>query len=166
MSTQDILNFIAECNKTLPHFPDGRTDYTTASKCPVINVIVVHQGRVLLLKRSDKVMAYKGKWNCIGGFLDEVGPIENKVYEELREELSVLPSLIERTTYIDPIEVVDSAINRTWLIQPALVVLKERPIITLDWEHTDYAWVAEDEIEKYDTVMGLDTFIRKALALV
>lgn len=166
MSTQDILDFIAHCDKTLPHFPDGRIDYTMALKCPVINVIVAHHGRVLLLKRSDKVMAYKGKWNCIGGFLDEVGTIEDKIYEELREELSVLSLLVERIVYVDPVEVVDSAIDRTWLIQPALVVLKEQPIITLDWEHTDYAWVAQDEVEKYDTVKGLDALIKKAVALL
>lgn len=164
MVLQDILDFIAECNKTLPHFPDGRIDYRAASKCPVINVIVVHEGHILLLKRSDKVMAYKGKWNCIGGFLDEVGSIEDKIYEELREELAVPPSIVDRIAYSEPIEVVDAAINRTWLIQPALVVLRERPHIILDWEHTDFAWVAESEIEKYHTVEGLGTLISRALA--
>lgn len=166
MSTQDIFDFIIECDKTLPHFPDGRIDYTTAAKCPVINVIVTYEGRTLLLKRSDKVMAYKGKWNCIGGFLDEVGTIEDKIHEELREELSVLPTLVERIAYVDPIEVVDSAIGRTWLIQPAVVVLKEQPIITLDWEHTDYAWVLQSEVSKYDTVEGLDKLIEKAFAVL
>ncbi len=164
MTTKDILDFIKECDVTLPHFSGGRIDYTTAPKCPVINVIVVYKQRALLLKRSDKVMAYKGKWNCLGGFLDEVGTIEDKIHEELREELSVLPTLVERIAYVDPIEVVDSVIGRTWLIQPAVVVLKEQPIITLDWEHTDYAWVTEDEIKKYDTVEGLDKLIEKAFA--
>lgn len=164
MTTQDIENFIVECSGVLPHFADGRIDYTTAAKCPVINVIVTYNDRVLLLKRSDKVMAYKGKWNCIGGFLDEVGSIEDKIHEELREELSILPLLVERIAYIDQIEVVDSNINRTWLIQPALVVLKEQPIITLDWEHTDYAWVARTDVSNYDTVAGLDKLIEKAFA--
>lgn len=64
--------------KILPHFPDGRIDYSHASKAPVVIIFVKHKGKILLLKRSSKVRAYKGKWQVVAGYLDEVKPLREK----------------------------------------------------------------------------------------
>jgi hypothetical protein len=66
---QDIISRLAE---KLPKFLDGRIDYTDAKEAAVLNCFVMHDGELLLLKRSDKVSHYKGVWHVVAGFLDEV----------------------------------------------------------------------------------------------
>lgn len=141
---------------TLPKFPDGRIDYTHSPAAPVINCFVVYKGKILLLKRSDKVLAYKGMWNSIGGFLDELKPLREKVLEELREELGISESQVGSMHFSEPMEYHDASVGRTWIIHPVRCELKAEPKIQLDWEHTEYQWVTPAQIKSMPVIPGLD----------
>ena len=52
----------------------------------MIICFVRYNDEILLLKRSDKVWTYKGKWNVVAGYLDEIKPLREKALEELREK--------------------------------------------------------------------------------
>ena len=92
MNEKKFLMIIEKFSKKLPHFPDGRINYRSSKTAPVINVVLKCKDKILLLKRSGKVNAYKGKWNTLGGYLDEVVPLRKKVEEELREDLKGTPT--------------------------------------------------------------------------
>ncbi len=72
----------------LPRFPDGRIDFSKSKEAPIINVIIMHEHEILLLKRSGKVRTSKNRWDCLGGYLDEEVPPEKKTMIELKEELA------------------------------------------------------------------------------
>ncbi len=151
---KDILSIIKEFSKKLPKFKDGRIDYSKSNEAPVITVFIKVKDKILLLKRSNKVLTYKGKWNTIAGYLDEVKPIEEKIKEELREEINVKEVLsIKIGNYF---EILDKKINKKWIVTPVLVELKDRPEIKLDWEHTEFKWIKPEEMKNYDTVANLD----------
>lgn len=165
MNEKRILKVIEDFSKKLPHFPDGRINYSNSNIAPVINVVVQYQNKILLLKRSEKVNSYKGKWNTLGGYLDEVKPVREKVEEELGEELKI--NNLEKTkfSYGEIYEFHDKEIGKTWIIQPVLVEFARRPNIKLDWEHTDARWIFPKEITKFDCVPKIER-IFKTLGLI
>ncbi|MBI4450944.1 NUDIX domain-containing protein [Candidatus Woesearchaeota archaeon] len=153
---REIPAAVAQFAATLPRFPDGRIDYTNSDRAPVLTCFVYCCGELLLLKRSDKVGAYQGKWNAVAGYLDEPRPLRDKVLEELADELGVSESLVARLEAAPSYELHDAAIKKTWIIHPVLVELREKPVVKLDWEHTECAWIAPISLTQYDIVPGLD----------
>ncbi len=149
--------------RNLPKFPDGRIDYSFSKKAPVINCFVKYKNKILILKRSDKVRSYKGKWNSVGGYIDEDKPIKQKVLEELYEELKIGSEFIKDVKEGESYEVIDGDIERTWIIFPFMVELSKKPNIILDFEHTDFKWINPDELFKYDVVPGLETLLKKLI---
>ena len=160
---EKIEKIIGEFAKKLPKSPDGRIDYSNSDEAPVITVIVKYEDEILLLKRSDKVRTYKGKWQVVAGYLDELRPLKEKVLEELREEIGVLENNIEKIKYGKMFEFHDKAIGKKWIVNPVLAELKEKPKIKIDFEHTEYIWIKPDQIEKFDFVPNLKESIKRVL---
>lgn len=138
----------------LPRFPDGRVDFSTSDSAPVLNIFIMHGEEVLLFKRSGRVGAYKGLWNGIGGYIDEPVPLHDKTLAELHEETGIDASAVQEVSFAPPFEVIDEGIPKTWLVHPALVVLKERIEPALDWEHTDFRWVVFGRFGGFRTAKG------------
>ena len=159
--------------KNLPRFPDGRINYTNSRKAVVVSVIVKYQDEILLLKRSNKVGNYKGKWNVVAGYLDDETPIKEKVLGEVKEETGIDKNHISKIKMFKPITIKDKLLNKIFIAYVALIELKSRkrsklrcaspgearlwkPEIKLDWEHTEFKWVKPADITKFDVIPGLD----------
>jgi len=160
---QKILKTIEGFAERLPKFPDGRIDYSNSDIAPVITVFVKHKDEILLLKRSDKVRTYQGKWNTVAGYLDELKSIREKILEELRDELGINEDNISSIRLGEPYQFTDTKANKTWIVHPILVGLKNKPDIKLDWEHTEYKWIRPEELEDFDTIPRLDKSLKNAL---
>ncbi len=145
----------------LPRFEDGRINYSSSHKAPVLICFVKHGGDILFLKRSEKVYAYRGLWSTVAGFIDSNKKISDKVMEELEEELDIRTNNIssmhfgEHYLFHDP--------PKTWIRYPILVTVKEKPVITLDWEHIEYRWVKPNEITHYKTPPGTEECLERVL---
>jgi len=160
---EKIIEIIKEFSKKLPKFPDGRINYSNSKKAPVITAIVKYKDKILLLKRSHNVSTYKGKWQVVAGYLDEIKSIKEKVLEELREEIRVEENIIDKIIIGDYFEFEDSDIGKTWIVIPVLVELKEKPKISIDREHTNFRWITLKELRKYDIVPNLNESLRRVL---
>lgn len=156
---------MAELRAGLPRFPDGRTDYTHAVRCPVLTCYVMWNGTLLLLKRSNEVSTYKGMWHTVAGYLDDEQSVEEKAAREIQEELDIPASGIRRLTVAEPYEVTDKTINKTWIIFPVLAELAAEPNIRLDWEHTEYRWIGPAEFGRYHHIPGSQETLKRAMAL-
>ena len=155
MDERKVLEKIEELGKGLPRFPDGRINYSNAPAAPVVTIFVRYKGEILILKRGDKVATYRGKWNVVAGYLDEIRPVKEKVLEELREEAGISESDILSFHFGRPLKFADKSIGKTWFVHPVLVEMKEKPRIRLDWEHTEYRWIRPEEIKNFDAVSNL-----------
>ena len=153
---EKTLATIKKFANKLPKFPDGRIDYSNSDIAPVITVFVKHEDKILLLKRSDKVRVYQGKWNTVAGYLDELKPIYEKALEEIQEELGINKDNILSFHIGEPYEFTDTKVSKSWIIHPVLVELKKKPDIKMDWEHTEYKWIKPEELKEFDTVSNLD----------
>lgn len=109
-------------------------------------------GRILLLRRSEKVGSFRGHWAGVSGFLEDPSPLEQavrEVHEEVgfdRDDLDLVRSG----------RVLAARDGRTvYLVHPFLFAVR-RTDVRLDWEHTEADWVVPDELLRRTTVPRLD----------
>ena len=153
---KEYVKELLEQYEQVARFPDGRIDFSHTKSAPVLNVFVVFKGEILLLKRSDKVGSYRGFWNVVGGYIDEPVSIEEKVFEELSEELGITSNQVACLAFADRFSVLDDDIPKEWLVHPVLVELKEKIEPVLDWEHTDFVWTTPSQFSEYRLVKGFE----------
>ncbi|QQG40107.1 MAG: NUDIX domain-containing protein [Candidatus Aenigmatarchaeota archaeon] len=160
-----IMDLVRTLGQGLPRFADGRIDYTDARVAPVVSAFVQSNEEVLLLKRSQKVGHYQGKWCGVAGYLDSTDqPPIAKVLEEVNEETGIRKAAISRVRFGENYSWRDGETNKSWIVYPALVKVSGKPRITLDEEHTEHAWIKPHELRKFETVPNLDTSLRNALS--
>ena len=131
----------------------GQIDYTHVRYAPVINTIVTHGGKILLAKRSADLRLYPNFWNGISGFLDDDRSIEEKVYEELREELGIEQAQVKELTIARPLRQEAPDYGKTWLVNPVRAEVTATDF-KLDWEATEVRWFTIDELKQLDLMPG------------
>lgn len=152
-----LKKIIQSYAEQLPQFEDGRINYSSSPEAPVLTVFVMLHDKLLLLKRSNQVSTYQGKWNTVAGYLDDIHQtLKEKIHEELLEETGITPTLIQDYAFGSWYQFTDTNAKKTWIVYPAKVVLTKKPSIQLDWEHTDFQWISPKEITSFDTVPNLN----------
>jgi ADP-ribose pyrophosphatase YjhB (NUDIX family) len=151
-------------DKELPHFPDGRIDYSDAGSALALGIIVFSGDKFLLVKRSQEVGFYPCKWNWVSGFIDEQKPLRDFAEQELYEETGISSQYFRKVFFASPVTVTDDALGKTWFMYPAVVALASEVVPELDWEAQDHAWVTPAQLSSYETVPGVTDSIRAALA--
>ncbi|MFQ5541256.1 MAG: NUDIX domain-containing protein [Candidatus Binatia bacterium] len=159
----NVKQLLKDFAEKLPRFPDGRIDYSTSDRAPVLTCFVKFADKLLLLKRSDRVRTHRGKWNTVAGYIDEPKPIREKALEELSEEIGVSEKDVRQFKMGRPYDFFDPDSKKTWLVHPMMVELKQRPKIKLDWEHTEFTWIFPKELADYDTVPKLEESLKRVL---
>lgn len=166
MSEFDPRQTIEELTRDLPRTADGEIDFTKPGKVPIVNVIVYisSTGEILLVKRSNDVDAYKGKWNGVSGLISNhpTKSFREDAVDELREEVSIETSNLR---VAEPYEVVGEEPGRIWVVIPVLAELERRPSIRLNWENTDYAFTLPQYLPQYEHVIDLDESVIRTLGL-
>ena len=123
----------------------------------VVTCVLRRNGKVLMLKRSDKVGTNKRKWAAVSGFIEPGERPEETALKEVAEETGISNArLVARA---EALRIRDGA--NLWSIHPFLFEV-DHDEVRMDWEHTEYAWVDVSELSAYDTVPG---FIRVLAAL-
>ncbi len=151
-----ILSIVRNFSNKLPKFSDGRIDYSSSETAPIITVFIKYKDKILLLKRSNKVSSYQGKWNTVSGYLDDFKSLRAKAIEEVNEELGVTKNNILSFHLGKFYKLSDIRIHKVWLVHPVLIKLKNKPDIKLDWEHTEYRWIKKEELKNFDTIYQLN----------
>jgi len=163
MRGKDILEVVKAFAGKLPKFADGRINYSNSASAAILSIFVMHGDEMLLLKRSDLVSTYHGKWSAVAGYFDEVKQVKDKALEELYEEIGLKEESIKSISVGSPYEVEDKALRIRWIICPVIVDLNSKPLIKMDWEHTEYVWVKQDCVKDYDSVPYLAKSMKNAL---
>ena len=122
---------------------------------PVVTVFLRNGGEILLLRRSDEVGSYRGRWGTVAGHAE--GDPDAAVREEIREETGIDPD--GRTTLQrrgEPFEVVDAELETRWIVHPYLFESDTRTVEPNE-ETTEFEWVAPTAILRRETVPDLWT---------
>ncbi len=137
----------------------GQIDYTNARWAPVINCIVKFKDKFIIVQRNKDLHFYPGYWNGISGFLDDNKTLEQKVQEELREELGLSKDKIKKIQLGHVFDQDDPDYKKVWITHPVLVtVLTDK--IRLDWEARNYQWITLKEVKKFKTLRNFDLVLK------
>ena len=117
----------------------------------VSSTFAEYKGKVLLMKRSRKVRTYKGFWGVASGYVEKDETPPQTALKELYEETGITKDKVEKLVQASPLEVVDSKIKIRWIVHPFRAILKEKPKVKLDWEHTDFKWLPPQKIKVLKT---------------
>ncbi len=152
--TEKIPNVVKKAHRSLPHFKDGRIDYSEAEIAPVVVVIVKWENEILLLKRSQEVRTNRGRWGFVAGYMDELKPVVEKGIEELKEETGITKNEVSSISRKGVYRWEYSEGGIEFISHLVLAVLDEKPRVSLSWEHTSYRWV---EIDKASNLLSSHT---------
>ena len=136
----------------------GQVDYTDVRYAPVLNALVVCQGKVLLLQRSAGMRSYPRYWCGISGYLDDHRSVEDKARQEMQEEVGITGDRIvgiERGTVL--LQEAPEC-GKSWLVVPVLVRV-ECMGYRLDWESQAADWFSSSEAMMLNLLPGFEAVI-------
>ncbi|MCD6171490.1 MAG: NUDIX domain-containing protein [Thermoplasmata archaeon] len=127
----------------------------------VVTSILKNEGKILILKRSNKVGSFQGKWAGISGYVEkhDSSPLERAIIE-IREETGLSENEIRFIKAAKPIEIRDGEV--IWRVHAFLFEARKKEI-KIDWEHSEYKWIELDEIKNYDVIPSLNDVIHALL---
>jgi PncC family amidohydrolase len=121
----------------------------------VVTCFLEHEGKICLLRRSQSVGTYKGKWAGVSGYIEPTNSPLDQAFLEMREEAHLSEEDVQLVREGEPLEAIDKQLGKRWIIHPYQFRVLERENIQMDWEHTELRWVDPEEIVKYETVPKL-----------
>ena len=120
----------------------------------VVTGFLRHAGRVMLVRRSERVSTFRGRWAGISGYLESEQPLD-QARQEIREETGLRDEQFTLVCEAPTLEVPDSETRTCWIVHPFLFDVEDVDAIHLDWEGTELRWVSPNELQAYPTVPAL-----------
>jgi 8-oxo-dGTP diphosphatase len=122
----------------------------------IVTAFIEYRGKILLLRRSQKVKTMKGKWAGVSGYIEKSEEPVRRAITEIEEETGFTNENIKFLEEGKRLEAADNMKpnNITWVIHP-FYFRSNTDDVHLDWEHDAYKWINPSEIEKLDTVPRL-----------
>ncbi|WP_129112655.1 NUDIX domain-containing protein [Halegenticoccus tardaugens] len=121
------------------------------ARAHVVTAFLRHRGEVLLVRRSDAVGTYAGKWGGVSGYVEgDPADALADARRETAEEVGVRDATLVRAG--DPLPVDDG--DHEWIVHPFLFRVSTRGV-TLNEELADAEWVQPPEILSRATVPAL-----------
>ncbi len=120
-------------------------------------LLINEKGKLLILKRSDKVRTYKGLWGGVAGYVEEgEDPFETAI-KEIKEEIDIPEGDVHLIKKGSPIEFTDVYNEKSydWKVYPFLFKIEKKSKVQIDWEHTEYCWISPFDIARFDMVPHL-----------
>ena len=127
----------------------------------VVTCFLMRDGRILMLRRSNSVGTFQGKWAAVSGFIESYPQTQSLL--EIREETGLEASDVELARVGLPFEVDDEDNDVLWVIHPYLYNVVSQKDIEIDSEHFEYEWIEPRDMSKYDTVPGLQEALERVM---
>jgi nicotinamide-nucleotide amidase len=127
----------------------------------VVTCFLLHRGKILILRRSEQVGTYRGRWAGVSGYVERTP--DEQAFIEIEEETGLSKEDIELLRKGAPLEVLDGELGRKWVVHPFLFRVKDRSKLRIDWEHKESRWISPGDLIKYQTVPMLKEALERVL---
>ena len=121
----------------------------------VVTCFLEHNGKIALLRRSGQVGTYQGRWAGVSGYIEEGHTPYQQALEEIREEAGLEETDVRLAKEGEPLEVIDEALGRKWIVHPFRFQLLNPEKMAIDWEHSEMRWIEPQTIAEYEAVPQL-----------
>jgi 8-oxo-dGTP diphosphatase len=119
--------------------------------------------RILLVRRSQKVGSYRGRWAGVSGFVEPNVTPDEQAYTELQEETSLQRDQVRMLRRGAVVEYSDAKLGRHFYIHPFLFEALTPELVRIDWEATEMRWIDPSELSSFETVPKLQEVYQSAL---
>ena len=129
----------------------------------IVTSFIKNDGKLLILKRSNKVKTMKGLWAGVSGIIENDEEPLKRAKIEIFEEAGITEEKIKLIKAVEEMKVNSPQYeNHEWEIFPFLFETKN-PTIKLNWENSEFKWINVDELENYETVPNLQKVLLSLL---
>lgn len=136
----------------------GHVDLPDVTAKPVVSAFLRNRGRFLVVRRSEKVGGFQGRWSAISGYVEGDEDPRDRARQEIREE-----TRIREAKFVSAGKTVTARHGSTaFVVHPFLFDVGTRKV-TLDWENVDFRWIAPKELDALETVPRLKDVLSNAL---
>jgi 8-oxo-dGTP pyrophosphatase MutT (NUDIX family) len=126
----------------------------------VVTCFLESEGQILILRRSEQVGSYQGRWAGVSGYIEQTD--DEQALTEIEEETGLRKEDVRRIRKGAPLPVEDEKLGVRWVVHPYLFRIVDRSKVKVDWEHKEARWIDPRDIDNYQTVPNL----KEALAQV
>src|SRR5689334_7166910 len=119
--------------------------------------------RILIVRRSERVGSYQGRWAGVSGFVEPGVTPEEQAFTEIREETGLRRMQVKLMRRGAVVEYIDQELGRHFYIHPFLFAALTPEAIETDWEAVEMRWINPDELQKYQTVPQLQEVFERAV---
>jgi 8-oxo-dGTP diphosphatase len=122
-----------------------------------------HDGKILVLRRSERVRTYRGRWAGVSGSIDGGRTPEQQARLEILEETTLTDDDVQLIAAGTPLAIDDTAEGRRWLVHPFRFNVLRPEKIKTDWEHVETRWIEPEALAELEAVPRLaDVWARVA----
>ncbi len=125
----------------------GKLELHDIKPTPVVTCFIEKDDKLLIVKRSDEVGSFQGRWSGISGYLEDKDPLE-QAKREITQETKLDVEFIRKGNIV-----LARGEDNIWEVHPFLFRTEEEPV--LDWENSEYRWVTKEELKELKTVPKL-----------
>ena len=116
----------------------------------VVSCFLESDGKILILRRSEQVGSYQGRWAGVSGYIETTA--DEQALVEIEEETSLCGEDLKLIKRGKPLLIEDEKLGVKWMVHPYLFHIKDRGKIKIDWEHKEIRWIDPKDIGNYQTV--------------
>ena len=116
----------------------------------VVTCFLESDGEMLLLRRSEWVGSYQGRWAGVSGYIEKTP--DEQALVEIAEETGLSGEDIKLIRKGKPLPVEDEKLGIRWVVHPFLFHIRDRSKVKIDWEHKETRWIDPKDIDNYQTV--------------
>ncbi len=128
----------------------------------VVTCFLESDGEILLLRRSEQVGSYRGRWAGVSGYIEKT--TDEQALVEIEEETGLYRENLKLIKGEKPLTVEDEKLGVRWVVHPYLFHIKDRGKIRIDWEHKEVRWIDPKDIDNYETVPKLKETLARVLS--
>jgi len=119
----------------------------------VVTCFLQYEGKILILRRSEQVSSYQGKWAGVSGYIEKTA--DEQALMEIEEETGLGAEDLKLIRKGKPLLIKDDKLGIKWVVHPYLFHIKDRSKVKIDWEHKEIKWIDPKNIDDYETVPRL-----------
>ena len=116
----------------------------------VVTCFLESANEILILRRSEQVGSYRGRWAGVSGYTETTA--DEQALVEIEEETSLCGEDLKLVKRGKPLLIEDESLGVKWMVHPYLFRIKDRGKIKIDWEHKETRWIDPKDIGNYQTV--------------
>ena len=127
----------------------------------VVSSILLYNDQILILKRSNSVKSFQGRWSGVSGYLEGIEDPLYRAYIEIKEETG-LSEIDLDLIKIGSIVLSSNQPDVIWVIHPFLFKTNINEI-TLNYANCKYEWICRKDALNYPLVPGLVNVLTRLL---